>query len=59
MERTVHWVSSFGLVFSVLYTTSATCSSEIDRGAPGRSSSYKPVEAVFHEATTPLADGHL
>ena len=43
MERTDHWVWSWGWVFSVLYTTSATCSSVIDRGAPGRSSSCKPL----------------
>ena len=42
MERTDHCVSSLGLVFRVLYTTSATCSSVIDRGAPERSSSCKP-----------------
>ncbi len=42
MERTDHCVSSLGLVFRVLYTTSATCSSVLDRGAPERSSSCKP-----------------
>ena len=43
IERTDHCVSSSGLVFRVLYTTSATCSSLIDRGAPGRRSSCKPL----------------
>ncbi len=49
MERTDHWVSSLGLVLSVLYTTSATCSSLIDRGAPGRSSSCRPVSLFFRK----------
>ena len=49
MVRTDHWVSSSGLVCSVLYTTSATCSSVIDRGAPERSSSYKPLSPFLRK----------
>ena len=43
MERTVHWVWCSGFSLSVLYTTAATCSSSMERGVPGRSSSYRPM----------------
>ena len=49
IERTDHCVSSSGLVFRVLYTTSATCSSLIDRGAPGRRSSCKPESPLLRK----------
>jgi hypothetical protein len=44
IERILQWVDpSFGLVFNVALIIAATRSSDIDRGAPGRSPSYSPV----------------
>jgi hypothetical protein len=43
MDRTLQCVDpSWGFVFKVALISLAIVSSEIDRGAPGRGSSYKP-----------------
>src|SRR5688500_17989177 len=64
MVRRLQWLAFSGRVESVRSTSSATCSSPIRRGAPGRLEAppptvEQPVRAQPGEALAPLTDGVL